>query len=183
MRIRDLVVGPLLLVALAGCGTAPDGDQVASAGGPASSTAPAPDQRGEHDAVLEYAACMRDNGVPDFPDPELGDNGEAQLGLPDGIDPAAVEAADRECKHLMPNGGEPKPLDPEVAAKVRAYAKCMRDNGIAKFPDPGPDGGIQIEGGPGLDPMSEEFKAAEEKCRTELPDGGRGASTHQEGSK
>lgn len=180
MRIRDLVIGPLLLLALAGCGAADGDDQVASAGGPASGTAAATDQGYERDAVLEYSACMRDNGVPDFPDPKLGDNGEAQLSVPDGMDPADIEAADRTCKHLMPNGGEPVPPDPEILAKTRAYAKCMRENGIPKFPDPNPDGGIQIEGGPGLDPMGEEFKAAEEKCRSELPDGGRGASSHQE---
>ena len=50
------------------------------------------------------------------------------------------------------------------------------ENGVPKFPDPSPEGGIAIEGGPGLDPTSDEFKAAEKKCSQHLPDGGRGGS-------
>lgn len=180
--MRILVLGAVLL-ALAGCGTAADdGDGVATAGGPGSSTAAA-EERDEKQAVLEYSDCMRDNGIPDFPDPKIGDNGEARLSLPEGLDKTTVDAADKKCKHLLPGGGRPTPPDPEMVAKTREYAKCMRENGFPKFPDPGPDGGIAIEGGPGLDPASPEFQAAEEKCRTHLPDGGKGASTHQESEK
>jgi hypothetical protein len=181
MRVRNLVLGPLLL-ALAGCGASADGDGVATAGGPASSTATS-GENSERESVLAYSECMRDNGIPDFPDPEFGDDGEARLSAPEGMDRATVEAADKKCKRLLPNGGQPVPPDPEMIAKTRAYAKCMRDNGLPSFPDPGADGGIQIEGGPGLDPASQEFKAAEEKCRVHLPDGGKGGSTNQESEK
>jgi hypothetical protein len=181
MRVRILVLGGLLL-ALAGCGTPTGDDQVSSAGGGSSSAAPT-EERSEQEAVLDYAKCMRENGVPNFPDPELGDNGEARLNLPEGVDRAAADAANDKCKQHLPNGGEPEPMDPENIAKQRAYSKCMRENGVPKFPDPRPDGGIAIEGGPGLDPHSPEFTAADEKCKQHLPGGGRGGSFDEESGR
>ena len=60
--------------------------------------------------ALQFAQCMRDNGV-DMPDPEFSDNGgmTQALGSPDGeIDPD-MEAATAACRELMkgPNGEEP----------------------------------------------------------------------------
>ncbi|OLF17838.1 hypothetical protein BU204_09565 [Actinophytocola xanthii] len=163
----------LLLLVLAGCGSGIDGDQ----GAPGPSSEP-----NEQEAALEYSRCMRENGVPDFPDPEPGENGEARLSTPEGADKEAMDAANAECKRLLPNGGEPREMDPEDIVKQRAFARCMRENGLPDFPDPKPDGGIAVEGGPNLDPLSEEFKAAEQKCAKHLPDGGRGATTdHEDG--
>jgi hypothetical protein len=91
-----------------------------------------------------------------------------------------MDAAMEKCKKHLPNGGENKPISPEDQRKAQEYSQCMRDNGVPKFPDPEPGGGIAIEGGPGLDPNSPEFKAAEEKCKTLLPGGGEGGSTNEE---
>jgi hypothetical protein len=54
--------------------------------------------------------------------------------------------------------GEPDPL---------AFAQCMRDHGIAEFPDPGPDG--LFPDGLDTDPDSPQFNAAEEACRHLMP--------------
>jgi hypothetical protein len=54
-----------------------------------------------------------------------------------------------------------------------AFAACMRKNGVSNFPDPDPSKGMQVVGGPGLDPTSPRFKAAEEACRRFLPKGGK----------
>jgi hypothetical protein len=58
------------------------------------------------------------------------------------------------------------PRDAELA-----YAKCMREHGIADFPDPQPGGGIAVQAGPGsdLDPDNPQFKAADEACKSLLP--------------
>jgi len=47
----------------------------------------------------------------------------------------------------------------------------MRAHGITAFPDPNPQGGIALGGGPGtgLDPRSPQFKAANRACRSLLP--------------
>lgn len=61
-------------------------------------------------------------------------------------------------------------------AAALAYSQCMRSHGIANFPDPSADGGIEIQGGPnsssGPNPGSAAFKAADQACRHLLPNGG-----------
>jgi hypothetical protein len=53
-----------------------------------------------------------------------------------------------------------------------AFSKCMRVHGVSNFPDPSPGGGIQINIGSGLNPLSPAFKAAQSTCRKLLPGGG-----------
>jgi hypothetical protein len=180
MRIkRALAVGLLVALATAGCGKASDdGNGVATAGksgDPGTSSAPAGGGN-EHDDALKYAKCMRENGVPNFPDPKIGENGEASLDLPEGADPAKAEAADKTCKKLLPNGGEPKKVDAETLAKMTKYAECMRANGVPKFPDP-TDTGFQINGNElGMGPDDPTFDAADQKCKQYMP-GDPGGST------
>ncbi|HEY0453334.1 hypothetical protein [Actinophytocola sp.] len=181
MRVRTaLVLGPLLVIGLAGCGGSAGDGKVATAGGPASTSNSAAAGQSDKAAALKFSQCMRDNGVPSFPDPEFGANGEVRLGTPDGVDRTKVDAAQKKCQQYLPNGGQPQPLDPDKLAQVREYAQCMRDNGVPKFPDPDPNGGIKIDSGPGLDPMSPEFKATDEKCRAKLPGGGGGGSVNSQ---
>jgi hypothetical protein len=47
----------------------------------------------------------------------------------------------------------------------------MRDHGISDFPDPQPGGGIAIQARPGsdLDPDNPELKAADDACKSLLP--------------
>jgi hypothetical protein len=56
----------------------------------------------------------------------------------------------------------------------------MRRNGIPKFPDPDANGNLSIRGGPGLDPKSPRFKAAEKACKNLLPRGEDERPTPQE---
>src|SRR6266536_163947 len=55
--------------------------------------------------------------------------------------------------------------------KRRAYAQCMRDNGVPNFPDPDADGKFprEAEQKAHNDPK---FQAASEKCRKNLPQHG-----------
>jgi hypothetical protein len=136
--------------------------------------------------MRKFAKCMRDNGV-DMRDPT--DDGRVEIHVsaePGGSGPGKApktngkaEAAQKKCAHLMPNGGKPPKPKPEDLAKMRAFAKCMRDHGVTRFPDPDPDGGIKIQagGGTGLDPRSQTFKKAQEACSKYSPDGGKGPST------
>jgi len=56
-------------------------------------------------------------------------------------------------------------LDPKDA--MQAFADCMRDNGIANYPDP-TDDGINLRG-TGIDRNTPEFKAAQTVCIALLP--------------
>jgi hypothetical protein len=51
------------------------------------------------------------------------------------------------------------------------YAQCMRDHGISDFPDPEASGSIPIRREPGsdLDPDNPQFKAADDACKSLLP--------------
>ena len=55
-----------------------------------------------------------------------------------------------------------------------AFSRCMRAHGITDFPDPSAQGGIALSGGPGsdLNPSSPQFKAADNACKSLLPNGG-----------
>jgi hypothetical protein len=61
--------------------------------------------------------------------------------------------------------------DGSSSADPTAYAACMRRNGVPTFPDPDSQGRLSIQGGPGLDPNSPRFKAAEKKCQRFMPRG------------
>jgi hypothetical protein len=168
MRIRTgLAVGLLLVFGVAGCGTASEGDGVATAGGPSSSAAQAA-AAGDQDQLIKYTQCMREHGV-DMPDVAPDSEGAVRLELPDGADPAKVDAANKECKQYMPGGGEVRKADPKMVEQLRNVAKCMRDNGVTDFPDPSENGDTELKPGPGLDPQSPKFKAAEQTCSRFMP--------------
>lgn len=174
-----LALAAALLVTLAACGSSDGGDKIATADSPAASPSGSPSSggsKGPGDALadmLKYAQCMRGNGVPEFPDP-VQDGGGLDLSLPAGSDPAAVRAAEAKCRDLMPMGGEDTPVNPEIAKRNRELAKCMRANGVPNFPDPAPNGGLQLQNDPakGLDPKDPVFDAATKKCGAFGPDGG-----------
>lgn len=176
MRTRKGLVWALLALTLAGCGTADDGDGVATADGrgKASSSATA-DGLTDRERVLKFAKCMRENGVPDFPDPEIDEEGRTQMKMGEGGTPREkVDAAMQKCKKHLPNGGEPPKPDPEQLEKLRKYAKCMRENGVPDFPDPDPDGGLRIDGDKlDIKPDDPRFQAAEKACAKYGPDGRR----------
>jgi hypothetical protein len=170
MRIRTGVLAAGVLLAFTvGCGRADTGDGVATAGGSGVTTGKAgADGLSDQERMIKYSQCMREHGI-DIPDPETAADGGTGIKVPDGVDPKDVEAANKECKQFMPNGGERQQPDAQQLEQQRNFAKCMRENGIPDFPDPAPDGGIGIKPGNGIDPQSPEFKAAQEACAQYQP--------------
>jgi hypothetical protein len=169
---RILALGLLLTAAAAGCGGPAAGDQVASAGGTptaAAASAAAADTRDE-DAPLKFSQCMREHGMSWFPDPKPG--GGLQIKIPKGLDKEKVDAAMDACKKWAPDGGDHGPADPEMLEQARQMAKCMRENGVKNFPDPRPDGNIQIDGNKvGMGPGDPTFDKADEACSKYRPTG------------
>jgi hypothetical protein len=166
------VVG--LAVVLAGCGSAADDPQVASAGGAGattSTTAGAEPAVDDEDRMRQFAACMREHGI-DLPDPQPGGGLVHIEGKPGDVDRDAMRAAMEACRSLMPNGGQPPRLSPEDLEKVRAMAACMREHGV-DMPDPDPDsGGMMIPHGENAPPPpdDETLRQAMEACRHLGPD-------------
>lgn len=60
-------------------------------------------QQQDQSANLQFAQCMRSNGVPDFPDP--GPNGAFLISGSVQNEPQ-YQSAYSTCKHLLPNGGQ-----------------------------------------------------------------------------
>jgi hypothetical protein len=150
----------------AGCGGSDDagaGD-VASLDAAASATEAAADRAtaattSDDEALLEWAQCMRDNGV-DVADPTVDADGNPQFAPPggdSGIDPQSEEfqAAGEACNSLLEGttfGGGAQ-LD-GVQDLFVEFADCLRDQGLdVGDPDLGdgpPAGGDA--GGPGAGP-------------------------------
>ncbi len=181
MRLRTLLPIGLLTIALAGCAEPVTDNGLPTAGGTPTSSAQPGGSASERDAVFAYAKCMRENGVPNFKDPEAGAGGEFRMDLnAEGLDPKVVDAAQDKCKALLPNGGAPQKLDPQRLEMLRKYSQCMRDNGLKNFPDP-TDQGLQLNGND-FPPDDPKVKAAEEKCRQHLPGPPATSGTLQQGN-
>lgn len=108
---------------------------VASVSGTQSSTAP-----GGEDA---YSKCMRENGA-EVQSQEIPNNGTGQGTAQQGNQPQSDQekqrAAHEKCRRHLPDGGNPKPMNPEQLEQARKFAKCMRDEGVP-YPDPKPEDG------------------------------------------
>jgi hypothetical protein len=155
----------LLILGTAGCGGGGGDTGVATAGGTAKPTSSAAGGGGKNgDAALKYSQCMRENGVPKFPDPS--ENGAIDIDLATlGVSKDAVDAAAEKCKQFAPGGGTPRKPDAQKLELMRQYSKCMRDNGVANFPDPDENGGISLDYGKlGIDPTGPTMTAAEKVC-------------------
>jgi hypothetical protein len=163
------------VLALAGCGGSP------------SSTGGSPHARGSTStpSAVAYSACMRSNGVPNFPDPD-------SKGMPGQADPQQLgvssfqyQAAEQACQHLLPTGGSlqqqtqqcllfgdcPPALVQQILTLERTYARCLRSHGVLNWPDPtvGAKGRPVFDlSGAGIDPQSADssrFLSREGECR------------------
>jgi hypothetical protein len=92
--VASLVASLILGVILAACGGS------SGSGTPTAGTATTePGASGTGD-LLPFAQCMRDNGVPNFPDPEGGFVADSARDL--DAEPAVFEAAWKACESLLP---------------------------------------------------------------------------------
>jgi hypothetical protein len=94
------------------------------------------------DRAVQFAECMRANGVSAFPDPNA--SGELTIdavanGSSLDTSTAAFEQAMSVCKDLEPSGFTGDKRSPEQQAAALEFAQCIRENGVKDFPDPAPD--------------------------------------------
>jgi hypothetical protein len=119
------------------------------------------------EAARAYAQCIRDNGVPDFPDPDA--NGDLRGPGHEKENDPKFQAAQEKCRNLAP-GGEHQKSDPATVEQMRKFSQCMRDNGLPDFPDPDATGKLRGAGHEQQDTPT--YRAAMEACRQKLPGGG-----------
>jgi len=146
--LRRGVLAALAILTLAGC-----------SGHVSASASPSPTVL-SNDQILaigqQAAQCMRQHGIPDFPDPQIDQHG--QLSLPQGAVGEHVKTemnanpdAERACEPILdrlPAGArnEKPQYTQEDLANLLKFAQCMRRNGIPDFPDPKADGTFPLVG-------------------------------------
>ncbi len=172
----------LMAVSLMACGqsTAKTGQSATTNRGTAASQTPAAsgaqtasEAASEYQkSMLEWTRCMREHGVPDFPDPDA----EGRFLIPKSIDvdSAAFKEAAKACADKFPSRTDTDSAQATAALLNQAleYAKCMRANGVPDFPDPQIVNGHVIMPMPaGIDRTSEVFKKAQAACRSKRPVG------------
>jgi hypothetical protein len=159
MRIKTPLFIASVAALAAGCGSS---NPPASAG--RSSGSPA-------DAAYKYARCIREHGVPGFPDPQVssspGETSVAQM-LPKSVASSPrFKSAQRACRGIVPGPGSQGSSD-QLAHKSEflAFARCVRAHGVSGFPDPNSRGQItpQMLSSAGVDFHSQAFLPGAIKC-------------------
>jgi hypothetical protein len=159
----------LLAIGLAACAQPESGGGVASlsgAEGGATATTVAPTAEDFEEARLEWAKCMRENGI-DVPDPGADGRITVTRRPGDGVNEEDFEKAEKACEHLRqgfgPRGGQ---APEQMQERILALTKCLREHGF-NVPDPDFDqgGGRFRQTLPeGIDPESKEFQDAQREC-------------------
>lgn len=171
-----LVAVSLALVACGGGGSEEGVPRLDGANRTGTSTTASQDPQ---EAMLDYAECMRRNGV-DVPDPQGG----GFVITPETQDTSAAgrrkfEEADKRCRHHLANMRPPK-LSEEEQAQMREaalkHARCMRAHGI-DVPDPDVgEGGRMAIPLDSVDLNDPDFQEAQKACEKHLRSFGPGAN-------
>ena len=162
-------------VLVAGCSGGAAGPGVAGVSSASASASPSATVSGEAEA-LEYAACMRSHGVPNFPDPTV-QNGSVGFSITagDGVDQNSphYQSARQACSSLR-GGGTANSGSGNLAKELK-FAQCMRSHGVPDFPDPNKNGGFS--GTSSVNPSSPTFQNAQSTCMQLSGLGGSGSSS------
>ena len=121
--------------------------------------------------AFAYARCIRAHGVPAFPDPQVVTT-SGSVGIRQGVPAAAglspaFTAAQKACRSILPaqqNGGDNDQGPHKQVLLV--FARCLREHGVAGFPDPNAAGQLSQEmiSAAGVDIHAPSFFNAAKAC-------------------
>jgi len=165
-----------LVVVAAGCGGGSAASRVAHLGKSTAPTSTGAAAVTGSPSPEAYAKCMRSHGVPTFPDPNS--KGQVSSSSIANLNSPQYRKAQEVCRPLLPQGyatrgapaGQGGSLTPQQQAQFLKYARCMRAHGVSNFADP-TSSGLSLSG---IDPNSPRFQAAQNVCRSLLPNRGQG---------
>jgi len=142
---------------------------------------PTGDSSGSDPDAQAYSACMREHGVPNFPDPDSEGRIKITSGERNGhtfgvdVNSPQFKKAQKICQKLQPNGGAPnKQEQAKEQQSLLRFSRCMRSHGVPNYPDPTftGDGGIKMSmRGTDVNPNSPQFAAAKKACKGFLRNG------------
>ena len=118
-------------------------------------------------AMLDFARCMRENGV-DMPDPQFSGGRVTQR--MNGGNPEQMQAAEKACEKYRAEMQAPELSSgqkDEFKKAALANARCMREHGVENFPDPTFDanGAARMKIDKSVNPESPTFQAAQKACQ------------------
>lgn len=122
----------------------------------------------DHALGVEFANCMRDHAVPNFPDPETSAGIQIPLSLAKNPSPA-FNAAMQACKYLIPSDTAPPVASASQKAAAVRLAQCMREHGVPNYPDPTYQDGHVVPpaiANPAINPASPAFGTASKTCQS-----------------
>jgi hypothetical protein len=142
MSLRTILAGLAIASVLTGCGSS--GDKNAGGTSSASVTGGASSSLDLATAWRQFAQCVRKHGAPNYPDPVQRPDGK--WGPPPGTDrpPMAANDACRESGQKIKNLNRHRESTAADMAKLRQFARCMRQHGVPTWPDPQPDGSFRL---------------------------------------
>jgi hypothetical protein len=150
------------------CGGSP-GSHVAQLGSTTTTPhSPSPDaptgsQLTNAQRMLAFSRCVRQHGVPNFPDPDGQGNLPALTQQELGVTKQTSLAAQHSCESVLTRGrstGTPQQRQQKLAFGLKV-AQCLRTHGFPTFPDP--TGSSQALPR-GIDPSSPQFETAQTTC-------------------
>ncbi len=155
-----LTMAALMLIGCSKTEAATDGVATLDTGVTTGTAAPTGSSATDEAKLRDYAKCMRDNGVTNFPDPKVDANGRIDPGgfRNSGVDRSSqqYQDADKACASKRQGVTFGPNRDPATQQKIQdaalKYAQCLRDKGLTvKDPDfsQGPGGGAPGGGAPG----------------------------------
>ena len=125
--------------------------------------------------AVAYAQCMRQHGVPDFPDPLTNGGfvlGPNVTGGTHGQVSPQYQAAEGACASLNPVGVLSPQQQQHALSQLLKLSACMRSHGFKNFPDPTfSSQGIELHI-IGFNRSSPQFQSAWRICMTQTGAGG-----------
>jgi hypothetical protein len=101
--------------------------------------------------AFKYAACMRNHGATNLPDPQVSNKGSQQKIAIRAVGPNApgFKTAAKACQGILPMPSKADLAAQAAAVRAReqdllGFARCMRGRGVTEFPDPGLQGQLTI---------------------------------------
>ena len=138
---------------------------------------PAPSASSNRQQLLalgqEWVQCMRDHGLTRMPDAQVNQDGYLQFPPQDGYQwkeelrnhPGIIEACKSIEDRYPPNAFRPRQqFSAADLPKLAEFAKCMRANGVADFPDPNAKG--EFDFGDDQPPPGPVMDQAEQACKS-----------------
>lgn len=119
---------------------------------------------------VAYAACMRQHGVPNFPDPLPNGGFEFGSSVTGGINGQVspqYQAATNACASLSPTGSLSPQQQEKDLSQLLKISECMRSHGFENFPDPTVSNQGIVLHIVGFDRNSPQFQSAWQTCQTQ----------------